>query len=116
MFQARVTRGGSLSSVFQSNEESQTSGTTVFQSNEESQSSGTTNASCVNQSAVTDDVERALQEISQEISLEFSAWSEDQEKSESLGTGMYIHVLVIYCQFWGFLVVFSSSIKGQRMS
>ncbi|XP_072254272.1 von Willebrand factor A domain-containing protein 5B2-like [Pyxicephalus adspersus] len=67
---ARVTRGGSLSSVFQSHEESQTS--------------GTTDASCLNQSAATEDVERALQEISHEISLEFSGWSEDPERSESI--------------------------------
>ncbi|XP_018432050.1 PREDICTED: von Willebrand factor A domain-containing protein 5B2 [Nanorana parkeri] len=67
---ARVTRGGSLSSVFQSQEESQTS--------------GTTDASCLNQSAAAvEDVERALQDISHEISLEFSAWSEDPERSES---------------------------------
>ncbi|KAM5163407.1 von Willebrand factor A domain-containing protein 5B2 isoform 2-T3 [Mantella aurantiaca] len=67
---ARVTRGGSLSSVFQSHEESQTS--------------VTTDASCLNQSAAIEDVERALQEISHEISLEFSAWSEDPERSESV--------------------------------
>lgn len=77
LFQARVTRGGSLSSVFQSHEESQTS--------------GTTDASCLNQSAAVEDVERALQEISHEISLEFSAWSEDPERSES--TCMYIQYM-----------------------
>ncbi|XP_077343851.1 von Willebrand factor A domain-containing protein 5B2 isoform X1 [Lithobates pipiens] len=66
---ARVTRGGSLSSV--------------FQSPEESHNSGMTDASCLNQSAAVEDVERALQEISHEISLEFSAWSEDPERSES---------------------------------
>ncbi|XP_068137415.1 von Willebrand factor A domain-containing protein 5B2 isoform X2 [Hyperolius riggenbachi] len=65
----RGNRGGSLSSVFQSQEESQTS--------------GPTDVSCMSQSAGTEDVERALQEITHEISLEFSAWSEDPERSES---------------------------------
>ncbi|KAM3930413.1 von Willebrand factor A domain-containing protein 5B2 [Leptodactylus fuscus] len=67
----RVARGGSLSSVFQSHEESQTP--------------GTTDTSFPNPSAGMEDVERALQEISQEISMEFSAWSEDPEKTESTG-------------------------------
>ncbi|XP_073445346.1 von Willebrand factor A domain-containing protein 5B2 isoform X1 [Dendrobates tinctorius] len=67
----RVARGGSLSSVFQSQEESQTP--------------GTTDTSYQNPSTGMEDVERALQEISQEISLEFSAWSEDPERTESIG-------------------------------
>ncbi|CAJ0941731.1 unnamed protein product [Ranitomeya imitator] len=67
----RVARGGSLSSVFQSQEESQTQ--------------GTTDTSYQNPSTGMEDVERALQEISQEISLEFSAWSEDPERTESIG-------------------------------
>ncbi|XP_069830655.1 von Willebrand factor A domain-containing protein 5B2 isoform X2 [Dendropsophus ebraccatus] len=67
----RVARGGSLSSVFQSQEESQTP--------------GTADTSYPNQSAGMEDVERALQEISHEISMEFSAWSEDPERTESLG-------------------------------
>ncbi|KAM9316969.1 von Willebrand factor A domain-containing protein 5B2 [Gastrophryne carolinensis] len=64
----RGTRGGSLSSV--------------FQSHEESQASGATDTSCLNQSGV-EDVERALHEISHEISMEFSTWNEDPERSES---------------------------------
>ncbi|KAM4041441.1 von Willebrand factor A domain-containing protein 5B2 isoform 2-T5 [Anomaloglossus baeobatrachus] len=67
----RVARGGSLSSVFQSQEEPQTP--------------GTTDTSYQNPSAGMEDVERALQEISHEISLEFSAWSEDPERTESTG-------------------------------
>ncbi|XP_056421595.1 von Willebrand factor A domain-containing protein 5B2 isoform X3 [Hyla sarda] len=67
----RVARGGSLSSVFQSQEESQTP--------------GTTDTSYPNQSAGMEDVEKALQEISHEISMEFSAWSEDPERTESIG-------------------------------
>ncbi|XP_075718006.1 von Willebrand factor A domain-containing protein 5B2 isoform X2 [Rhinoderma darwinii] len=67
----RVARGGSLSSV--------------FQSQEESQSPGTTDTSYQNPSAGMEDVERALQEISHEISMEFSAWSEDPERTESIG-------------------------------
>ncbi|XP_075056999.1 von Willebrand factor A domain-containing protein 5B2 [Mixophyes fleayi] len=68
---ARGARGGSLSSVFQSQEESQTT--------------GISDTSCLNPSTGTEDVERALQEISHEISMEFSAWSEDAERSESTG-------------------------------
>ncbi|XP_063772699.1 von Willebrand factor A domain-containing protein 5B2 isoform X2 [Pseudophryne corroboree] len=67
-------REGSLGSVFQSQEE-------------ESQMTGTSNTSCLNPSAGMEDVGRALQEISHEISMEFSAWSEDLEKSESTGGG-----------------------------
>ncbi|KAM4771073.1 von Willebrand factor A domain-containing protein 5B2 [Rhinophrynus dorsalis] len=64
----RGARGGSFSSVFQSQEESQTP--------------GTTDTSCLNRSTGVEDVGRALQEISHEISLEFSGWSEELEKSE----------------------------------
>ncbi|XP_071998490.1 von Willebrand factor A domain-containing protein 5B2 isoform X3 [Engystomops pustulosus] len=67
----RVARGGSLSSVFQSQEESQTP--------------GTSDTTYPNPSAGMEDVERALQEISHEISMEFSAWSEDPERTESIG-------------------------------
>ncbi|XP_066459332.1 von Willebrand factor A domain-containing protein 5B2 isoform X2 [Eleutherodactylus coqui] len=67
----RVARGGSLSSVFQSQEESQTQ--------------ETTDTSFPNPSTGMEDVERALQEISHEISMEFSAWSEDPERTESTG-------------------------------
>ncbi|XP_044144643.1 von Willebrand factor A domain-containing protein 5B2 isoform X2 [Bufo gargarizans] len=66
----RVARGGSFSSVFQSQEESQTT--------------GTTDTSYLNPSGM-EEVERALQEISHEISMEFSAWSEDPERTESIG-------------------------------
>lgn len=72
MFQTRVARGGSFSSVFQSQEDSQTP--------------GTTDTSYPNPSTGMEDVERALQEISHEISMEFSAWSEDPERTESIGT------------------------------
>ncbi|CAH2248404.1 Hypothetical predicted protein [Pelobates cultripes] len=58
-------RGGSFSSV--------------FQSQDDSKSTGVTETSCSNPS--TDDVGRALQEISQEISMEFSACAEDAERS-----------------------------------
>ncbi|KAM8954082.1 von Willebrand factor A domain-containing protein 5B2 [Pelodytes ibericus] len=65
---AHRARGGSFSSV--------------FQSQEDTQSPGATDTSCLNTKSGNEDVERALQEISQEISMEFSTYSEDPEKSE----------------------------------
>ncbi|KAG8444988.1 hypothetical protein GDO86_009943 [Hymenochirus boettgeri] len=53
----------------------------VFHSQDDSQPTGTTDSSHVNPPSVIEDVGRALQEISHEISLEFSAWSEEPEKS-----------------------------------
>ncbi|XP_053566312.1 von Willebrand factor A domain-containing protein 5B2 [Bombina bombina] len=63
----RGVKGGSLSSVFQSQDESQTP--------------GVTDTSNLYPSTASEDVGHALQEISHEISIEFSAWSEEPEKS-----------------------------------
>ncbi|KAE8603438.1 hypothetical protein XENTR_v10014339 [Xenopus tropicalis] len=54
----------------------------VFESQEDSQAPGSTDTSCLNPPSGADDMGRALQEISQEISLEFSACSEKPDISE----------------------------------
>ncbi|XP_053316336.1 von Willebrand factor A domain-containing protein 5B2 [Spea bombifrons] len=53
----------------------------VFQSQEDTLTPATFDTSCLNPSTGIDDVGRALQEITQEISLEFSAFSEDADRS-----------------------------------
>ncbi|KAM4695136.1 von Willebrand factor A domain-containing protein 5B2-like isoform 2-T2 [Discoglossus pictus] len=63
----RGVRCGSLSSVFQSQDDSQTP--------------GETDTSCLYPSTASEEVGNALQEISHEISMEFSTWSEEPERS-----------------------------------